>query len=147
MHALARQGIEVSGQHGDKGLALPCPHLRNLALVQDHGTDELDIKWAQPQHTLRGLARNLRRNERAVTTLSLHTAARKAGSYTERALSCKVPTPGMPFIGEMSSRTPPQRPLREHHPGMSPEPPAPAAPSSCPAAARLTGPACWAPAC
>lgn len=72
MHALARQGIEVSGQHGDKGLALPCPHLRNLAFVQDHGADELHIKWAQPQHTLRGLARNLRRSERCHNSFTAH---------------------------------------------------------------------------
>jgi hypothetical protein len=29
-----------------------CPHFRNLALVQNHASNQLHIKRPQPQHTL-----------------------------------------------------------------------------------------------
>ncbi len=55
VHALAGQGVQVHSQGGHQGLALARAHLGNLALVQGHGADELDVVVAHAQHPLGGL--------------------------------------------------------------------------------------------
>ena len=56
VHALAGDGVEVAGERGDEGLALAGLHLGDMALVQGHGADELDIEVAHAGHALRGLS-------------------------------------------------------------------------------------------
>jgi hypothetical protein len=56
VHALARQGVEIGRQRGDQGLALAGAHFRDLALVQRHAADQLDVEVAHPEGPLGGLA-------------------------------------------------------------------------------------------
>ncbi len=56
MDAAAGQRIEDRGQRGDQGLALAGAHLRDLALVEDGATDELDVEVAHPERPLHRLA-------------------------------------------------------------------------------------------
>ncbi|MNE52183.1 hypothetical protein D3C80_1468440 [compost metagenome] len=56
MHALAFQGIEVHRQGAHQGLALAGTHLGDLALVQGHAADQLDVEVAHAHHPLAGLA-------------------------------------------------------------------------------------------
>ena len=56
VHALGRQGIEVGRQGGDQGLALAGAHLGDLAVVQHHAADELDVEVAHAQGADAGLA-------------------------------------------------------------------------------------------
>ena len=46
MNALAGQGIEISSERGDKGLAFTSLHFGNFAVIQHHAADHLDIKVA-----------------------------------------------------------------------------------------------------
>ena len=55
VRTLAFERVEVEGQRGDQGLAFPGLHLRDLALVQDHAADELDVEVAHLQLALRHL--------------------------------------------------------------------------------------------
>ncbi len=56
MHAAFKQGIEIDRQGSDQRLALAGLHLGDLALVQDHATNELHVEMALPQRALGGLA-------------------------------------------------------------------------------------------
>ena len=58
MHALAGQGVEIGEQGGDQGLAFAGAHLGDLAVVEHHAADELDIEVAHVQHPLARLARH-----------------------------------------------------------------------------------------
>ena len=74
MHALASQGIEVGWQDSHKGLALACPHLCNLALVQDHASNQLDVKGTQAQHTAGCFPHHLQASSQRVGCFKLPTA-------------------------------------------------------------------------
>ena len=54
--AAAAQRVEDGGQRGDQGLAFAGPHLRDLALVEDRATDQLDVEMAHPERPLHRLA-------------------------------------------------------------------------------------------
>ena len=54
--ALAGQGVEVGGQRRDQGLALAGAHLGDLAVVEHHPADELDVEVAHVERPLRRLA-------------------------------------------------------------------------------------------
>ena len=54
--ALAGEGVEVAGKGGDEGLAFAGLHLGNLAGVEDHAADELDIEVAHADGAAAGLA-------------------------------------------------------------------------------------------
>ncbi len=56
MHAVAAQRVEVGGQRRDQRLAFTGAHFRDLAVVQDHAADQLDIEMAHAQGPLAGLA-------------------------------------------------------------------------------------------
>ncbi|MCY1229082.1 hypothetical protein D9M72_414360 [compost metagenome] len=58
MHALAGQRIQVDRQGTHQGLALTGTHLGDLALVQGHATDELDVKVTHAHDALAGLTRH-----------------------------------------------------------------------------------------
>ena len=60
LHSFAKQCIQICRQHCHQCLALPGAHFCNLALVQNHATYELDIKWTQAKDTLGGLSDNLK---------------------------------------------------------------------------------------
>ena len=55
VHALARQSVEVGGQHGHQGLALTGLHLGDAPLVQDDAADQLDPEGAHAQYAPAGL--------------------------------------------------------------------------------------------
>ncbi len=48
--------VEDGGEGRQEGLAFAGPHLGDLALVQDHAADELDVVQAHPERPLHGLA-------------------------------------------------------------------------------------------
>ena len=56
MDALAGERVQVDGQRGDQGLALAGLHFRDLAVVQDHAADELDVEMALAEGAAAGLA-------------------------------------------------------------------------------------------
>ena len=56
VHPLAGQGVEVGGQGRHQGLAFTGLHLGDLALVQHHAADQLDIEMAHAEHPLARLA-------------------------------------------------------------------------------------------
>lgn len=62
MHASCCMCVPNVNTHRSTHLARA--HLSNLALMQDHATNQLHIKGAQPQHTLRSLAHNLQHTTR-----------------------------------------------------------------------------------
>ena len=55
VHALSRQGVEIRGQHGHKGLAFAGLHLRDPPLMKHHAADELHPVRAHAQHPVRRL--------------------------------------------------------------------------------------------
>ncbi len=56
MHALARQGVQINGKRRDQGFPLTGFHFRDLALVQDHPTDQLNVKMPHAQNAPGGLS-------------------------------------------------------------------------------------------
>ncbi|MNF87046.1 hypothetical protein D3C84_695010 [compost metagenome] len=58
MHALAGQRIEVDRQGRHQGLAFPGAHLGDLALVQGHAADQLDVEVAHAHDALARFTRN-----------------------------------------------------------------------------------------
>ena len=56
VHALAGDSVEVAGERGNQGLALARLHLGDMALVQRHGADQLDVEVTHAQHALGRLA-------------------------------------------------------------------------------------------
>jgi hypothetical protein len=56
VHAQAGQGVEVDGQGAGQRLALAGAHLGDVALVQHHAADELDVEVGHAQHARRRLA-------------------------------------------------------------------------------------------
>ena len=80
VHAVAGERIEVGRQRGDERLALAGAHFGDLAVVQHHSADQLDVEMAHLQRPLAGLANDgegLRQNgvERLAvrdTLLELH---------------------------------------------------------------------------
>ena len=52
----AGEGVEIAGEGGDEGLAFAGLHLGDLALVEDHAADELDVEVAHADGALAGLA-------------------------------------------------------------------------------------------
>ena len=56
VHAVAGQGVQVGRQGRDQGLALAGLHLGDLALVQHHAADQLDVEVAHLERADRGFA-------------------------------------------------------------------------------------------
>ncbi len=61
--AVAGERVEVAGKGGDEGLAFAGLHLGDLALVEDHAADELDVEVAH-LHGAAGRPRGRRRRPR-----------------------------------------------------------------------------------
>ena len=56
MHALAHQGVQIGGKGRDKGLALACLHLGDVALMQKDAAHQLRVEGAKAQGTPRTFA-------------------------------------------------------------------------------------------
>ena len=56
MDPLAFEGVEIDRQGGDQGLAFTGLHLGDLALVEHHAAQQLDVEMALPQGADRRLA-------------------------------------------------------------------------------------------
>ena len=54
--SVAGEGIEVAGEGRDEGFALTGAHFSDLALVEDHAADQLDVEMAHVDDALAGLA-------------------------------------------------------------------------------------------
>ena len=54
--AVAGERVEIAGEGGDEGLALAGAHFGDLALVEDHAADQLDVEVAHVDDALAGLA-------------------------------------------------------------------------------------------
>ena len=75
MHALAAQRVEVHRQRGHQGLALTGAHLGDLAVVQHHAADELDVEVAHAVDPFAGFANHRERfGQNAVQRLALANA-------------------------------------------------------------------------
>jgi hypothetical protein len=48
----ARESVQEGGEDGDERFPLSCAHLGDLTLVEDHASDELDVKGAEAQDAL-----------------------------------------------------------------------------------------------
>ena len=57
MHALGRQRIQIHRQRRHERLAFAGAHFGDLAVVQRHAADELDVEVPHAERTARGLAR------------------------------------------------------------------------------------------
>src|SRR3972149_9611774 len=53
--ALAGKGVEIGRKGSNQGLALTSLHLRDLAVVEDHTSHELDVEMSLANGTLGGL--------------------------------------------------------------------------------------------
>ena len=56
VHALAGQRVQIGGQRRHQRLALAGAHLGDLAVVQYHAADHLDVEMAHAEHPLRRFA-------------------------------------------------------------------------------------------
>ncbi len=56
MHAVAGQCIEIRRQRRDQRLAFAGPHFGDLAVIEHHAADHLDVEVAHPERPLAGLA-------------------------------------------------------------------------------------------
>ena len=56
MDAAAGEGVEVAGKRGDEGFAFAGLHLGDLAGVEDHAADQLDVEVAHLDGALAGFA-------------------------------------------------------------------------------------------
>ena len=56
MHAFAGQRVQIDGQGGDQGLAFAGLHLGDIAAMQHHAADQLDVEMALAEGALGGLA-------------------------------------------------------------------------------------------
>ncbi len=54
--AVAGERVEVAGEGGDEGLAFAGLHLGDLALVEDHAADHLDVEVAHADDAAAGFA-------------------------------------------------------------------------------------------
>ncbi len=54
--AAAGERVEIDGKRGDQRLAFAGLHLRDLAVVQHHAADELNVEMALAERALAGLA-------------------------------------------------------------------------------------------
>ena len=54
--SVAGEGVEIAGERGDEGLALTGAHFGDLALVEHHAADQLDIEMAHVDDALAGFA-------------------------------------------------------------------------------------------
>jgi hypothetical protein len=75
--AVAGQRVQVRRQGRDESLALSGAHLGDLALVEDHTADELDVEVAHTQHALTGLTHDREGFRKQVVQ---HLAGSEAGS-------------------------------------------------------------------
>ena len=56
VHAFAGKGVQIHGERGHERLAFTGAHLRDLALVQHHSTDQLHVEMTHAQRALGHLA-------------------------------------------------------------------------------------------
>ena len=56
MHAFAGERIQIDGKGGDERLAFAGLHLCDVAVVEDHAADELNVEMALPERALGGFA-------------------------------------------------------------------------------------------
>ena len=61
VHALARERVEIGGKRRHQRLAFAGAHFRDLAVVQRHAADELDVEVAHRERSLAGLAHDRER--------------------------------------------------------------------------------------
>ena len=55
MNALAGECVQIDGQRGDQGLALPGLHFRDFTVVQHHAADELHVEMPLSERAAAGL--------------------------------------------------------------------------------------------
>ncbi|MCU0293902.1 MAG: hypothetical protein MUF10_18275 [Thermoanaerobaculaceae bacterium] len=75
VHAAAGEGVQHHRQRGDQGLALARPHLGDLARVQHHAADELDVEVAHPEGAPRCLAHQREHLHEVLVEDRLHVRA------------------------------------------------------------------------
>ncbi len=76
------EGVQVAGQGRDERLALAGAHLGDLAVVQDHAADQLDVVMAHPERAHRGLAGDRKRlGQEVVERRALVELALELGSH------------------------------------------------------------------
>ena len=80
MHTLTRKSVEIRGESRYESLSFAGAHLGDIALMQDHATDELDVEMTLTELATRDFAHGRKgfRSE-LVETLSLFKALTKGG--------------------------------------------------------------------
>ena len=85
MHTLAAQGIEVCRQGRDEGLTLAGAHFGDIAVVEHHATDELDVERAQSERAPSRLSRDREGlRQQLVQRLAVREAALELFRQVER---------------------------------------------------------------
>ena len=69
MHALALEGVQIDRQGRDERLAFAGLHLGDLAAVEDHAADHLDVEVAHPEDAARPLAHDGERLRQQIVEL------------------------------------------------------------------------------
>ena len=94
--ALAGEGVQVAGEGRDQGLALAGPHLGDLALVQDHAADQLDVVVAHAEDPARRLADDREgRDEEVVEALAAGELASELLGLAAQRLVGERPDSGL----------------------------------------------------
>ena len=85
VHVLPAKGVEVAGERGHERLALARAHLGDLAVVERHAADELDVEVTHAQRSHRRLAHRRERLGQHVCRggARLHAAAQLIGERTQ----------------------------------------------------------------
>ena len=99
--AAAGHGVERGGERSDEGLALAGPHLGDLALVQDHAADELDVEVAHAELALRLTSRAAAKTSGSASSSTPCRCSMSSFSRARRNLAAA--------LGALVGRAPPRR--------------------------------------
>ena len=96
MDALAGERVEIDRERGDQRLAFAGLHLGDVALVQHHAADQLDVEMALAERALGGLAHGGEGRDQKVVERSCRrrAAARKSAVRARSASSDSAATSG-----------------------------------------------------
>ena len=85
VHVLPAKGVKITGKRGHERLALARAHLGDLAIVEGHAADELDVEVTHAQRSHRRLAHRRERLGQHVCRggACLHTAAQLIGERAQ----------------------------------------------------------------
>ena len=92
VHVLPAESVEIAGKRGHERLALARAHLGDLAVVEDHAADELDVEVTHAQRSHRRLAHRRERLGKHVGRggACLHAAAQLIGERAQLLIGFRL---------------------------------------------------------